>query len=359
MARRSLFFALFPVAACGSPPPADGPPVLPVRTEALKPQDHYEVERAFLGLVRPAQSTALGFERDGRVARVEVDEGETLEAGQLVATLDTARLQAERSRLRAQLRQLDAKVDLSERTSRRVNALADKKYASEQSRDEAALGLQADRAQRDEVQAALQQLEVELQKSVLKAPFAGTVVRRAVDPGAVVGPGQPVLELQGRSVAEAEIGLPVRRAGKMDRDRSYELRWRGETVHAPLSSVVDRVRPGARTVTALFALPADRRWVEAERIELLLRERIEADGYSIPLTALTRGPRGSWMVYVADGGIVVPEAVEILHADEERAFVRGTLQARQALVLDGTHRVVPGQRVDEVDAVAGVKEDVR
>jgi len=346
-------------AACGASPPPAEPPVVPVQTRTLERQNHYEVQRAFLGRVRPRQSTALGFEREGRVARIDVDEGEAVEAGALVATLDLARLKAERTRLRANLRQLDAKVDLAERTARRVATLADKQFASEQQRDETALGLEADRARRQEVQAALDQVEVELEKSVVRAPFAGTAVRRFVDPGAVVGAGQPVIELQGRLTAEAEIGLPIGRVEGLKIGDAHALRWRGEVVQAELSSIVDEVRPGARTVTALFELPKDRSWIREERIELQLKERIEAEGFWVPLAALSQGPRGSWVVYVSEDGVVVPEAAEVLHATSDRAFVRGTLEAGQALVVDGTHRVVPGQRIEAVEAVAGVEETER
>jgi membrane fusion protein, multidrug efflux system len=357
--RRALPPIAFLLTACGSSPPPVEPPVVPVPTAILTLQDHYEVERAFLGRVRPRQSTALGFEREGRVARIDFDEGDAIEAGAVVATLDVARLKAERSRLRASLQQLDAKVDLAERTARRVATLADQKFASEQRRDETALGLKADRARRREVAASLDQIEVELDKSVVRAPFPGTVVRRFVDSGAVVGGGQPVIELQGRRIAEAEIGVPIGRAQELELGERYSLRWRGLDVEAELSSIVEQVRPGARTVTALFRLPSDRSWIREEQIELRVRERIEAEGFWVPLTALSQGPRGSWVIYVVGEGVIVPEAAEILHATSSRAFVRGTLEEGQAMVVDGTHRVVPGQRVEGVEAVAGVEASSR
>lgn len=57
-----------------------------------------------------------------------------------------------------------------------------------------------------------------------------------------------------------------------------------------------------------------------------------------------------------DAGVVRREAVEVLHAETERAFVRGTLETSDQIIAHGLQRVVPGQRVSTVarpaDAVA-------
>jgi hypothetical protein len=52
------------------------------------------------------------------------------------------------------------------------------------------------------------------------------------------------------------------------------------------------------------------------------------------------------------GWQVQQQTVEILHQNSDRAFVRGTLQANQRLVANGTHRLVPGQQVRPVTATA-------
>ena len=44
--------------------------------------------------------------------------------------------------------------------------------------------------------------------------------------------------------------------------------------------------------------------------------------------------------------MLVKHTLEVLHADESRAYVRGTLAPGDLLVSEGTHRVVAGQRVD-------------
>jgi hypothetical protein len=49
---------------------------------------------------------------------------------------------------------------------------------------------------------------------------------------------------------------------------------------------------------------------------------------------------------------LAPRIVEVLHQDGERAYVRGPVHARELIVRDGLHRVVPGQWVRVSDAGA-------
>ena len=86
-----------------------------------------------------------------------------------------------------------------------------------------------------------------------------------------------------------------------------------------------------------------------EVMELALDRHVSEPGFWVPLSALVEGRKGLWTVYTlgnSDGDSVVRrEAVEILHTERTRAFVRGTIEAGAQIVLDGTNRVVPGQRV--------------
>ena len=85
--------------------PREAPPSriepLTVRVEPLRVSDHFLRSRTFLGQVEPARSAAVGFELAGLLARIEVDEGDRVEAGQPLATLDTDRLTARRRELGA------------------------------------------------------------------------------------------------------------------------------------------------------------------------------------------------------------------------------------------------------------------
>ncbi|MGB0904225.1 MAG: efflux RND transporter periplasmic adaptor subunit, partial [Mangrovicoccus sp.] len=89
-------------------------------------------------------------------------------------------------------------------------------------------------------------------------------------------------------------------------------------------------------------------------VRLQTLRTVQDQGLWLPLSALTEGPRGLWTVYIVadaeNGQVVAREAVELLYADETRAFVRGAFQPGQEVIADGPHRVAVGQYVQTIDA---------
>lgn len=354
---RSLLFRSLPlllpltsggvVAACAPPEAStEAQPPLRVESRTLAPELGYDVRRRFTGVVRSRRESGLGFERPGLVTSIQVDEGDDVRAGQVLASLDVAQLEVRRRQLVASLREAEAQVELSDLTSSRLTELAEARYASRQSSDEARLGLAARQAAADQLRAAIDAVDVELRKSRLVAPFGGTVARRLADEGAVVQAGQPVLRFLERERAEAVVGVPVGDASNLKVGSTHDV-WLGDRrVAATLTASVDDVDPRTRTRSLVFALPDDAEATDGQVIQLEVSRRVESRGYWVPLDAMTEGLRGLWTVYtVTEEGRIAPEAVQVLHLEDDRAFVRGTLEPGDEIVVSGLHRVVPGQAV--------------
>lgn len=86
-------------------------------------------------------------------------------------------------------------------------------------------------------------------------------------------------------------------------------------------------------------------------------ETVKEPGYWVPVSAITDGVRGLWNVYAivaqSDGSFKLERRdVSVRYATEEQAFVRGALQAGEAIVATGMHRYVPGQTVNPSKALS-------
>lgn len=355
--------------ASAEDPRAPTPP-LPVRAADVVVSPFYEVTSRHAGRIEPARETRLAFERGGLLTSIAVEEGARVSAGVVVAALDTELLDAALDRQRAELRRLEARLDLAERTSARQGALADRGFSSNQRFDEARFEAQALAAEIDAVNAQIRATEIDLKKSRLRAPFAGVVGARMVDEGAVVSAGQGVAMLQEIARPQARIGAPPDVAERLaaalaapgGAARAYVIEAAGRRFRARLAAVRPDLDPSARTVTALFDLLADEdgrgetpAMGEVARLEL--KTRIDAPGAWIPLSALQEGVDGLWTVNtlrpaLSEDGATAPgerivgrEAVEVVHVEGGRAFVRGSLRDGDTIIAAGVNRVAPGQRV--------------
>lgn len=322
---------------------------LPVATVSVAPADGYEERRRFAGTVSARRQSALGFDRGGRLLEVLVDDGDTVLAGELLARLDTARLAREREELQATLAGAEADLRLAELTRDRNRDLNRRGVASAQTVDETRLQAEAVAARVRQLQVAIDRVALELDRSLLHAPFDGVVVARLLDEGVVVDTGEPLLRLLEEAPPEARVGVPVSVARELAVGQRHTLLLNDRQIAAGVRAVLPAVDAATRTVTVVLDLPAGATAPDGALVHLLLAERIQSPGFWVPLSALTEGLRGLWTAYALapgeDGPRVNRREVEVLHVDGDRAFVRGTLEADLTLVADGVHRLVAGQRV--------------
>lgn len=326
---------------------------MPVPVTTYRLQDSYLSERRFLGLVEAGQRTDLGFESAGELASVAVNEGATVAAGDLLATLDDRRLRAEREALAAEMDTLDADLELARLKARRLEELQATGAASRDAHDETRLRAAALTSQRRAVAARLKRLDIELEKSRLRAPYDGVVAARHLDPGAIVAPGAPVLRLVQSGQREAHVGVAPALAGGLEPGRRYRLSWRDRELEAILRAVRPDVDPTTRAASAVFTLPSGGTALDGEAVSLALPNRVPSAGGWLPLSALLEGERGIWNVLAVEpregGHATVRQVVEVLEVHGDRAYVRGTLTDGQTVVADGLHRIAAGAPVTPLE----------
>lgn len=334
-------------AAEVEPPAASSP--MPVRVAAVEMQARYQVPVRHTGQIEPDRETALAFEAGGTVAEILVDEGDAVAEGDVIARLDTRALTAERQAQMALREALGAQLDLARLTEARQSRLAAGGATSVQRADEARLTVAELEARIRQIDAVLGGIDIALDKAVLRTPFDGRVGARMMDPGAQAAPGAAVLQLFEASAPRLRVGLPAAVAGALDSATSYDVIVGGARHKARFDRVRSDVDPVTRTVQALFVLEDAPALPYGTLADLSLTRTVEEPGAWVPVTALTEGERGIWSVLVVsnagDGPIVAREAVEVLYADETRAFVRGPLGADRPVIVAGPHRVTLGQRV--------------
>lgn len=319
---------------------------LPVSVLSVERSDHYRVERSYLGQVEAKQTSSLAFEYPGQLRVIPIEEGDKVQEGQLLAELDVEEVLARKDEALARLAAAQAQRELSASTLRR--SMEAGSAVSEQALEEARLNDAASQADVEALQASLAAINVRLKKSLLIAPYSGTIVRRYVDEGATVEQGRAVFDIQSDSLPKLRVGLPGQLARDVQVGQIVTIRLNGEQLEALVTAALPLRDALTRTVDLLLQSPVDAD--AGDLVELLWQRERSVPGFWVPLSALTQSVRGLWTAY--SPAFVEEETyrlearlVEIIYSDDERAFVRGNLEHGDLLVSDGLLRVVPGQLV--------------
>jgi RND family efflux transporter MFP subunit len=322
---------------------------MPVATVVYQSAASYQREQRFLGLVQAKSRSQVGFEVPGAIAEILVQEGTQVARGTALARLDTQALEARRRAAASRVARVDAELELAQARTRRQAPLAQSGSISAQTYDDTRLSEKALVSALEAARAELSALDIDLEKSVLRAPYNAQIGRQLLDRGAVTQPGAPVFTLSSTDDREAHIGVAVEQAPLLEPGKHYPLEWRDQTLSAELRAVRSDVNPVSMTTVAIFALPGDIPAFDGEPVAVSMpRTETESGGW-LPLSALIEGARGVWTVLAlrdAQGGaLALREVVEVLHVSGDAAYVRGTLNDGDRVIADGVHRIAPGTLV--------------
>jgi HlyD family secretion protein len=220
-----------------------------------------------------AQKIDVAAKYAGRLKTVLPHEGDTVDAGQVVATIDTepleAQLRAAQSMIveaqnnlrtaRAQVRSTQAQVDLANKQYKRAKDLVATGAVSAEERDAdlakvqvaqanlAGYQAQVTRAQSsiDGATAESERLQAEIKDNTLRAPVRARVQSRLAEPGEVVAAGGKVLSLLDLSDVYMYVFLPTSVAGKVALGSEARLVMDAAPQY-PIRAVVSYVSPSAQ-----------------------------------------------------------------------------------------------------------------
>jgi len=325
-------------------PAPDAAPVTTVSATPIIREPGYSVRRVFIGQVEARRSADISFELAGKLDRIEVDEGDVVSQGQVLAALDVSLLEAERDRLTASRDAVEAQLGFARRTVDRNSELTGQGFTSQARLDEAIARQDELLSRRAELDAALRDVALRIEKSRIQAPFAGRITERRVDGGETLRSGEPVLGMVEAATPQIRIGVPL----DVDPSLLAEVQIAiGNALHrATLATLRPDIDPLTRTRTALFDLTGTVDVAFGQTARLHVSEAVRAPGTWVPTTALKEGARGQWTLLVADAENMVRTAtVEVLHAEDDRVFVRGVFPDGTVLIDQGPQRVTVGQRV--------------
>ncbi|MDN3560629.1 efflux RND transporter periplasmic adaptor subunit [Vreelandella neptunia] len=324
--------------------------LLQVATVALEQAEQLQRDVRLTGRVVARQSVSLAFEPAGRVSAVSVDRGDAVEQGDVLATLDTRRLESRLAEVAARSEEARASLALAQRQEEREAQLNQNNFASRTALDQARTDRLTLQARLAALAAERDSLTADLDDSTLKAPFAGRVIERHISVGSLVSSGTTAFDLIDVEQLEAHLGLPAALAATFAPNEAVELMVNGEEVSGEIRARLPQVDSDSRTQTLVVSLEAPDQAVPGDLAELRYTITEPANGYWVPLDSLQAADRGLWNVLVAeplenDHYRVAQASVELLHSEGDQAFVRGTLAPGMRLITSGTHRVTPGQQV--------------
>ena len=347
--RHLLFAALAALAeACGGSKASPGDAAggrgrgpagpLPVEVVVARTDTVVEVITA-TGQVEALQSIELRPEVDGRLVGILVREGALVSKGTPLFKVDDGEL-------KAQVARAQADRDLAQQALTRTRQLLQEKAAAPADVEQA-------EAQMRGTQAALDLLELRLDRTLVRAPFTGVVGQRLASLGDYVNSSTRLITLQTVNPQRAVFQVPERYADQLRVGQTVTFRV-AALGGKDFSGTVDFVDPSValpgRTITGKAMVANPSRELQAGMfIEARLQTSVRPDAVVIPEDAITPMQGAMWVWVVQAGkaerrqvtlGIRMPGTVEVWEG----------VEPGDQVVVSGAERLTPGASVQAVES---------
>jgi len=349
----SLAFLAITLAGCNDKA-ADATPPRPV----LVATAHYEAEtpeRSFVGTIRPRIEADMGFRVAGKVAKRLVEIGQTVDAGQPLATLDESDLKLQAEQADAEFHAATGVLAQAGAAETRAKELRAKGWTTDAQLDQAKAAADEARARLSRAARSVDLTRNSLSYATLVADARGVVTATLVEPGQVVASGQAAIRLARFSEKEAVVAIPETLVERAKTGSASMSLWSepNQKYVAKLREISPSADPATRTYLAKFSLSGAGESMElGMTATLTLSEQKAGSVARLPLSALyNAGDKPSFYV-VDDGGNVSLKPVAVKSYESNDVVITGGVDEGAKVVALGVQKLDPAQKVRVVSSLS-------
>jgi RND family efflux transporter MFP subunit len=230
----------------------------------------------------PGHEVTVGSDASGTIERLNVNERDVVRKGDVIAVVKADDTRAALNEAKAHVAEAEADIRLFELETDRARKLWNDAVGSKQAWEKSERDLDAARARRMSLIAAVQRLDATLAKSVVRAPIDGVIVERLTHAGEMISAGSPIVTIADLSKTRVEAEVDEFDAGRVRNGAAATIsaegfegqQWRGTIEEIPDAVTSRRLKPldaskpiDTRVLLVKIAL--------AERTPLKLGQRVD------------------------------------------------------------------------------------
>lgn len=313
-------------------------PLVSVDTLKQETFRHYaEVQ----GDVATDENIIIYPEYSGLLTQVNVDEGDRVRKGQVLARIDDGGLSS-------QLAQLEAQASLAKTTYERRKRLWEQNIGSE-------IEYLNAKTNYESTQNSVNQMKSQISKTVVRAPFSGVIDEVFTENGEVVSPGQSQLfRLISLENMYVEADVPENYLTKIKKGTNVKIQISsiGEELDGKVSQVGNNINPNNRTFKVQIAIPNSEGVIKPNQIAtIMLNDYTSEESVIIPESTIQKNAMGESLVYILgessndSTGVAQKVIVETGYTYNDSIEVTKGLQSGQILIIEGAKNLRDGQEI--------------
>jgi RND family efflux transporter MFP subunit len=220
---------------------------------AQDPADQFRATST--GVVMAERSVTLSAKIVGRVSSVSAEEGDRVDGGEILVDIEDAELRANLAAAQARLRMEELNRAHQEKLAERIRNLREQGTVSAENFDDANFKVDVAEQSVASAKAEIARARAMLAETKIRAPFAGVIIRRDVEPGDVTAPGEPLLILEDHGILKLRTSVKEQDIARIETGQTVTV-----TIDAldslALTATVTKIIPSGDLSTHEFVVEA-------------------------------------------------------------------------------------------------------
>lgn len=304
--------------------------VSPVKSQAI------EVTQTSVGSLEGLVNPTLAAEMAARVLKVHVNTGDTVEKGQLIATLDATDYIMQRNEAQAEVARIQALLENQTKVVARNQTLVNKNFISQNAVDNEIAQENVLTQQLTAAKARVASINHNSSKSKVIAPVSGIIESKPVDTGDYLRVGDPIVQIVSKQILRAHLPFPEQLGSQLK--PGLVVRLKTPTSDQMVETLIRELKPliaeGTRTIDVIADVKNAPGWQPGATVTgtVVLSERPATT--MIPEQSLVLRPAGE-VVYVVRDNIAHQVIIESGLRQNGFVEIRSGIKEDDIIVVDG------------------------
>ncbi|QBG36956.1 efflux RND transporter periplasmic adaptor subunit [Litorilituus sediminis] len=276
-----------------------------------------------------------------------VEPGDYVARGDVVVKMDLVPLQLRQAEQLAQIKREQINLAYLKNELSRLERLNQTKATSQFQLDQTRSEYELASADLEIAQLKLKQIEDQLARATITAPFAGVITERLVRAGADVNRSDELVKLLDTQNLEARLYIPIKYLAYVNKGDALTVTANGKHIAAVVNAKIPRADPRSQTFEVRLIIPSqfNKHWAAGQLVRVTVPTQSAVESITVHRDALILRKDGTYVVKVAKDNKVTRIQVKVGRGNKERVSVTGELSHGDQVAVRGAERLSDGELV--------------
>ena len=276
-----------------------------------------------------------------------VEPGDFVAQGDKLAGMDLLPIQLRQAEQKAQISRARINVAYIKNELSRLQELSKTQAVSQFNLDQMRSEHDLAAADLEIAQLKLAQINEQMSRAIITAPFAGIITERLIRVGSEVSRGDILLRLLDTEHLEARLYIPIKYLAFINKGDKLSMQASDQKTLAVVTAKIPRADPRSQTFEVRINIPKalNKHWAAGQLVSVSVPTQKATESLTVPRDALILRKSGSYVIKVNADNTVSRLAVIVGKGNKERVAITGSLKHGDNVAIRGAERLADGDKV--------------